>query len=211
MATLQIVLATTNKGKLRELAALLSVEQFVVLGLDDFPEIGPIEENGTTFAQNALIKARTVSKATGLLSLADDSGLQVDALKGRPGVYSARYGDTLTMLPGETIDQRNQRKLLMEMSGVPERLRTCRFVTSMACVRPDGRELSIEGQWEGVLLTGPRGSNGFGYDPLFFDPEVGCSAAELSSEQKNARSHRGKALRQMLARLPSFLQLPLLS
>ena len=103
MATLQIVLATTNKGKLRELAALLSVEQFVVLGLDDFPEIGPIEENGTTFAQNALIKARTVSKATGLLSLADDSGLQVDALKGRPGVYSARYGYTLTMLPGETI------------------------------------------------------------------------------------------------------------
>ena len=206
--TISLVLATTNEGKVREVRQSLSGMPIEVQCLRDYPDIGPIEENGDTFARNALLKARAVATATGCLTLADDSGLVVDALGGRPGVFSARYGDDLPLLPGESVDARNIRKLLSEMEGVPEHKRSCRFVCCIALVRQDGREMTIEAHWEGRVLTMPLGEKGFGYDPIFFDPELGRSAATLETGEKNARSHRGKALRAVLARLPHFLSLP---
>ncbi|MBO4369601.1 MAG: RdgB/HAM1 family non-canonical purine NTP pyrophosphatase [Desulfovibrio sp.] len=205
-----IVLATTNAGKIKELTGPMAAYGVTVKGLSDYPDLQNIEENGQTFAQNALIKARSVAKALNVIAVADDSGLEVDALHGRPGVHSARYADDWDFLPNETRDERNMRKLLWEMEGVPEAKRSCRFVTCMAAVRPDGREMTIEGHWEGRLLLAPLGHNGFGYDPLFFDPEIGTSAAMLSTEAKTARSHRGKALRALLERWNHFVSLPAL-
>lgn len=199
-----IVLATSNKGKIAELATSLREFGLDVLGLDAFPEIGDIEETGTTFEENALIKALAVAKATGLVAVADDSGLEVDALGRRPGVYSARYSDDTPGLPGETRDERNNAKLLRELDGVAAPERTARFRCVMAACAPDGRHVFAEGAWEGSIATSARGDNGFGYDPLFIDPESGLHSAELSRDQKNARSHRGKALRQLLAIWPSF-------
>jgi len=169
-----------------------------VLGLGDFPEIGEIEETGTTFAENSLLKARTVAQATGLVALADDSGLEADALDGAPGVYSARYS-------GEgATDEKNNLKLLDVLKDVPDAARGCRFVSVVAAVAPNGAELLAEGRWEGRVLHAPRGSGGFGYDPLFLDLELGRSAAELTPAEKNARSHRGRALRALLADWPDF-------
>lgn len=193
-----IVLATRNTGKIKELNDLLSGYGLTVLGLDAFPQVGEIEETGTTFAENALLKARTVAQATGLVALADDSGLVVDALHGAPGVYSARYAGP------DATDEKNNLKLLDALGDVPEAQRGCRFVSLVAAARPDGPELVAEGRWEGRVLGSPLGSGGFGYDPLFLDPELGKSAAELSREDKNARSHRGNALRALLAQWPAF-------
>ncbi|MBQ7456116.1 MAG: RdgB/HAM1 family non-canonical purine NTP pyrophosphatase [Desulfovibrio sp.] len=203
--SLQVVLATSNAGKIRELATPLRRFGITLRCLADFPDIGPIVEDGESFAENALIKAKTVMAKTHMLSLADDSGLMVAYLNGAPGVYSSRYGSDLPFLPNETKDQRNMRKLLAAMEGVPKEKRQCRFVTAMAMVKPDGQSLLVEGQWEGRLLEAPVGENGFGYDPIFFDEELGTSAASLSLEQKNARSHRGKAVQALLRRLPAFL------
>lgn len=200
-----LVLATTNKGKIAELAELLKDDPYEVWGLDRFPEMAEIEENGSTFAENALIKARAVAAHSGQICIADDSGLCVDALNGEPGVYSARYGSDWAALPGESRDQRNIRKLLHVLKDVPEDERSCRFVTAIAAVNPDGRELLSRGEWEGSLLKTPCGENGFGYDPVFFDPELGKTAAQLNREEKNSRSHRGKALRAMLQKLPEIL------
>ena len=202
----RVVLATRNAGKIAELASPLAAFGVSLAGLDAFPEIGEIEENGATFEENALIKARAVAKATGLTSIADDSGLMVDALGAAPGVYSARYADDWAFLPGETRDQRNIRKLLEEMREVPEARRSCRFVTVMAVVAPDGRELAVRGEWPGLLLDAPRGCNGFGYDPVFFDPDIKCTAAELTREEKTARSHRGRAASALLERWPDFMR-----
>lgn len=194
----QIVLATRNSGKIKELTELLSGFGLTVLGLDAFAHIGEIEETGTTFAENAALKARTVAQATGLVALADDSGLVVDALHGAPGVFSARYsGENAT-------DETNNQKLLNAMKDVPEDKRSCRFVSLVAAVAPNGAEALAEGRWEGRVLRAPRGSGGFGYDPLFLDPELDKSAAELPREDKNARSHRGRALRALLELWPDF-------
>ena len=193
-----VVLATRNAGKIAELEALLAGSGVHVLGLDAFPEIGEIEETGLTFAENAALKARTVAQATGLVALADDSGLMVDALGGAPGVYSARYsGENAT-------DATNNAKLLETLSGLPEAGRGCRFVSVVAAHAPRGAEILAEGRWEGRVLTSPRDSGGFGYDPLFLDLELGRTAAELSRADKNARSHRGRALRALLADWPAF-------
>ncbi|MBQ3060293.1 MAG: RdgB/HAM1 family non-canonical purine NTP pyrophosphatase [Desulfovibrio sp.] len=202
----RIVLATGNAGKVRELAGPLAAYGVEVLGLNAFPQIGDIEENGATFEENALIKARAVARATGLVSVADDSGLMVDALDGRPGVHSARYSDDWESLPDESRDARNIRKMLHEMAGVAPEKRICRFVTCMAAVKPDGQEMTVHGCWEGRLLESPLGENGFGYDPIFFDAEIGRSAAQLSRDEKNARSHRGNALRALLARWQEFMR-----
>jgi len=193
-----IVLATRNAGKIKELNALLASFGLTVLGLGDFPEIGEIEETGTTFAENALLKARTVALSAQLVALADDSGLMVDALNGAPGVYSARYSD-----PGAT-DARNNAKLLDVLKNVPEHERGCRFVSVVAAVAPNGESICAEGRWEGRVLTSPQGEGGFGYDPLFFDAELGKSAAQLSPADKNACSHRGRALRALLEIWPDF-------
>lgn len=201
----RIVLATHNAGKVRELAGPLADFGVEVIGLEAFPRIEDIEETGTTFEENALIKARAVAGITGLVSVADDSGLMVEALDGRPGVYSARYSDDWQSLPGESRDQRNIRKLLHELAGVPEDRRACCFVSCMAAVKPGGAEMVVRGVWKGRLLTAPRGENGFGYDPVFFDPLIGKTAAQLSREDKIARSHRGNALRALLARWEAFM------
>jgi len=195
-----VVLATRNKGKIAELRALLAGLGPQVVGLAEFPDIGEIPETGTTFLENARIKARAVCQATGLVSLADDSGLCVDALDGAPGVYSARYS-------GENAaDAANNAKLLAALADVPESRRTCRFVSVVVAVAPDGRELAAEGIWEGRVTTSPAGQGGFGYDPLFFDPTAGLTAAELSAEAKNARSHRGKALANLVQNWMGFWQ-----
>ena len=193
-----VVLATRNKGKIAELEALLSGYGLHVLGLGAFPHLGEIEETGATFAENARLKARTVALATGLVALADDSGLAVDALSGAPGVYSARYsGENAT-------DAANNAKLLDALKDLPEPQRGCRFVSVVAAHAPNGAEIMAEGRWEGRVLTSPRGTGGFGYDPLFLDPELGRAAAELTAAEKNARSHRGQALRALLQDWPAF-------
>jgi len=189
-----VVLATRNAGKIKELNALLAGLGVTVVGLADFPAIGDIPETGETFLENARIKARAVCQATGLTSLADDSGLCVDALAGAPGVRSARFA-------GEgATDAANNAKLLAAMAHVPEADRTCRFVSVVVATAPDGRELTAEGVWEGRVATTPAGAGGFGYDPLFFDASAGKTAAELTAAEKNARSHRGKALAALLGK-----------
>lgn len=203
---MRIVLATTNAGKIRELAEPLSRFGMEVVGLDAFPDLGDIEENGQTFEENALIKARTVCLYTGLVTIADDSGLEVAALQGAPGVHSARYSDDWHTHDGETRDARNIRKLLHEMAKVPENQRQARFVTCMAAVKPDGKELVVHGVWNGRILTSPLGDNGFGYDPVFFDDSINKSAALLTRDEKNERSHRGNALRALLKEWETFME-----
>lgn len=193
-----VVLATRNQGKIREISALLKDFDLTVQGLDQYPDIGEIPETGETFEENARIKAEAVSRATGLVALADDSGLAVDALEGAPGVYSARYsGENAT-------DQTNNDKLLRALSGTPEHERTARFVCVMAAMAPGGEHIEARGEWEGHITTAPRGEGGFGYDPLFIDPELGRTSAELDPATKNARSHRGRALSALLEQWPRF-------
>jgi XTP/dITP diphosphohydrolase len=194
----KVVLATKNAGKIKELNALLAPLGVTVLGLGDYPDIGEIPETGQTFLENARIKAQAVCAATGLVSIADDSGLCVDALSGAPGVYSARYsGENAT-------DATNNAKLLAALAHVPEADRTCRFVSVVVAACPDGRELATEGTWEGRVAFTPAGAGGFGYDPLFFDPTADKTGAELTAAEKNARSHRGKALAKLIAAWPAF-------
>ena len=192
-----LILATRNQGKVRELRDPLARFGFDVQSLpEDFPEI---EENGTTFEENALIKARAVAEALGVAAAADDSGLEVDALGGAPGVYSARYSDDWPAVEGESKDERNNRKLRAELEGVPAEKRTARFRCCMALVIPGGEEIVVSGAWEGSIGFKRAGSNGFGYDPLFIDPELELTGAELTREAKMVRSHRGKALTKLLA------------
>jgi XTP/dITP diphosphohydrolase len=168
-----------------------------------------VEEDGASFEENALLKACAVARHTGCVAIADDSGLEVDALDGAPGIYSARYSD-MRSLPPETDapalsrDERNNLALLRELAAVPDAQRTGRFVCAMSACKPDGSSIILRAVWEGRITRAPRGTRGFGYDPLFFDPEAGCTAAELDTEEKNARSHRGKALRQLLTIWPEF-------
>ena len=192
-----LILATRNQGKVRELRDPLARFGFEVQSLpEDFPEI---EENGTTFEENALIKARAVAEALGVAAAADDSGLEVDALGGAPGVYSARYSEDWPAVEGESKDERNNRKLLAELEGVPAEKRTARFRCCMALVIPGGEEIVVSGAWEGSIGFKRAGANGFGYDPLFIDPELELTGAELTREAKMVRSHRGKALAKLLA------------
>lgn len=193
-----VVLATRNQGKVAELAHVLEGFGLDVRGLDAYPQVGEIAETGATFEENARIKARAVCAATGLVAVADDSGLAVDALDGAPGVYSARYAG-----PGAS-DEDNWRKLLRELESVPPEQRGARFVCVMVAAAPDGREISARGEWEGRVTREPRGEGGFGYDPVFHDPDLGRTAAQLSREEKHARSHRGKALQELLRAWPGF-------
>ena len=192
-----LILATRNQGKVRELRDPLARFGFDVQSLpEDFPEI---EENGSTFEENALIKARAVANSLGVAAAADDSGLEVDALGGAPGVYSARYSEDWPAVEGESKDERNNRKLLVELEGVPFEKRTARFRCCMALVIPGGEEIVVSGAWEGNIGFERVGANGFGYDPLFIDPELELTGAELTREAKMVRSHRGKALAKLLA------------
>ncbi|QGX39608.1 XTP/dITP diphosphatase [Permianibacter aggregans] len=196
----QLVLASGNAGKIRELSAMLAPIGIEVLPQTAF-RIPDVEETGLSFVENAILKARHAAKLTGLPALADDSGLEVDALNGAPGIYSARYA-------GEpSNDKANNDKLLAEMNAVEDSKRGARFCCVLALVRhaDDATPLIAEGYWRGRILREPQGQNGFGYDPLFFVPERGCASAELNKEEKAALSHRGQALRELLRRLPEKL------
>lgn len=195
-----LVLATGNAGKIQELSSLLAGIRpgLRVLGLKDFPEIGAIPETGDTFEENARIKALTVARATGLVAVADDSGLVVDALGGAPGVHSARYGGT------NTTDEKNTAKLLRALEGVPDTERGCHFACVMLGCTPSGRECVGRGAWFGRVAHAPLGTRGFGYDPVFFDPELGLTAAQMDAEVKNARSHRALAVRDLLSKWDVF-------
>lgn len=187
---MKLVLATKNAGKIVEFRRILEelgAKDLEVVGLDAFPEIGDIEETGETFEENALLKARTISKLTGLPALADDSGICVDALGGAPGLYSARYS-------GNGDDANNQ-KLLMELKDVPDEKRSAYFICVAAYVRPDGFEKVEEGRFCGKVIHQVSGTGGFGYDPLFQPDGLNCTSAELSADEKDAISHRGKAMR----------------
>ncbi|WP_027711003.1 XTP/dITP diphosphatase [Dickeya chrysanthemi] len=188
-----VVLATGNAGKVRELAGLLAdfgldVVAQTTLGVDS------VEETGLTFIENAILKARHAARETGLPAIADDSGLAVDVLGGAPGIYSARYA-------GENAgDQQNLDKLLAALDNVPDEQRQASFHCVLVYLRhaEDPTPLVCHGRWQGVIARAPAGEGGFGYDPIFFVPQLGKTAAELSREEKNAHSHRGQALRQLL-------------
>ncbi len=191
----RIVLATGNTGKVKELNALVSHLPIELLSLDDLPDRPEVVEDGVTFEDNARKKARALAQATGLTALADDSGLCVDALGGRPGVRSARYGGP------DATDEDRCRLLLDELLHVPDEQRTARFVCALALVDPDGHERLFRGVAEGRIIRELRGSSGFGYDPVFLHEESGLTFAELDPVAKSRVSHRGQALRTLVADL----------
>ena len=192
----EIVLASDNAGKIREINALLQGCGLAVVGQGAFGVVSP-EETGTTFVENAILKARNASAQTGRAAIADDSGLEVDALNGKPGVRSARFAGS------DASDGRNVEKLLALLKDVPADQRSARFRCVMVYMRDgdDPAPLICEGVWEGSICESPRGANGFGYDPVFWVAQEKASAAELSGERKNALSHRGQALRKLVAAL----------
>ena len=186
-----IIFATGNQEKMKEIRMILADIGIPILSMKEAGITADIVENGKTFEENAIIKAKTIMELTGDMALADDSGLEIDYLNGEPGIYSARY-----MGEDTSYDIKN-RSLIERLEGVPEEKRTARFVCSIACALPDGRILTSRGTMEGHIGYEIKGSNGFGYDPIFYLPEFGCTSAELSPDQKNEVSHRGKALREM--------------
>lgn len=196
---MRLLVATGNAGKKREFALLLAELPLEILSLSEVGLAGDVAETGATFAENALLKARTYAAQSGLLTLADDSGLEVDALGGAPGVFSARYG-------GPGLDDRGRYELLLRnLAGVPAERRTARFRCVIALVDPHGRKALAEGVCEGRIVDVPRGAHGFGYDPVFWVDSEGCTMAELPPERKNAISHRAAAARQAVDILRGWL------
>lgn len=192
----RIVLASNNAGKVREINQLLASQAIQVVPQREF-DIAEAEETGLSFVENAILKARHAARESGLPAIADDSGLEVDALNGAPGIYSARFAGA------GASDADNNGKLLRALEGVPDAERTARFQCVLVYMRhaEDPTPLICQGTWEGRILGAPSGENGFGYDPLFFVPEKGCTSAELPPDEKNRLSHRGKALQKLLAAL----------
>lgn len=184
---MKVILASKNQHKLTELSAILSQLGFEIALESEYGLDIDVEETGTTFEENSYLKAEAVMKASGLPVLADDSGLMVDALDGAPGVYSARYGH-------KASDKERTAYLLENMKDVPEERRGAKFVCVITCLFPDGRKIVARGECPGIIARAPHGENGFGYDPVFYLPELGMTYAELPSEQKNAISHRARAL-----------------
>ncbi|MBE0366841.1 XTP/dITP diphosphatase [Pseudoalteromonas aurantia] len=194
----QVVLATGNQGKVKELAAMLASLHIDVLPQSQF-NVGEIAETGTTFVENAIIKARHAAKITGLPAIADDSGIEVDALKGAPGVYSARFAGS------DASDQDNIDKLLLELINIEQR--TARFWCVLVYMRHehDPTPIICQASWEGEITLTQQGREGFGYDPVFYVPSEGCTSAQLTKEQKNAISHRGQALQMLLAQFKAIM------
>ena len=187
----KIVFATTNEGKVKEIKEILEGFPVEVVSMKEMNITTDIEENGTTFEENSLIKAREISKLTGLPALADDSGLEVDYLNGEPGIYSARY------LGKDTDYNYKNNYIIDRLKEAEDKERSARFICVISLVLPDGREFVKKGVMEGRIGYEIKGENGFGYDPIFYLPEYGKTSAELSSDEKNKISHRGKALRAM--------------
>lgn len=196
----RIIFATGNEGKMKEIRMILADLGVPVLSMKEAGISADIVEDGKTFEENAAIKAETIRDLTGAIVLADDSGLEIDYLGGEPGIYSARY-----MGEDTSYDIKNQ-NLLDRLEGVPDEKRTARFVCAICAALPDGRKLTTRGTIEGIIGHGISGENGFGYDPIFWLPEYGCSTAELSPEKKNELSHRGKALRAIKEQLREILK-----
>ncbi|WP_461516305.1 XTP/dITP diphosphatase [Porticoccus sp.] len=193
---MKVVLATGNKGKLAEFQQLLAGLDMTVVPQSDF-QVPDAVENGLSFVENAIIKARHAARLTGLPAIADDSGLEVDVLNGAPGIYSARFsGENAT-------DDKNNLRLLSLLQEIPEEQRTARFQCLLVYMRhpEDPTPLICQGTWEGKIAFNAQGENGFGYDPLFYIPELGCSSAQLDKDDKNRISHRGKAMAQLLEKL----------
>ena len=197
----QVVLATGNQGKVKELASMLESLAIEVLPQTQF-DVPEVPETGTTFVENAIIKARHAAKITGLPAIADDSGLEVDFLKGAPGIYSSRYAGA------DASDVDNIDKLLVALDGVPAEQRTARFQCVIVYMShaEDPTPLICQGSWDGHITEETAGREGFGYDPVFFAPETNCTSAELDKAEKNALSHRGKALKQLLPQLQAMHQ-----
>ncbi|GAB3062893.1 RdgB/HAM1 family non-canonical purine NTP pyrophosphatase [Stenotrophomonas tumulicola] len=198
-ASSRLVLASHNAGKLKEMQAMLADLPLQIISAAE-AGVGDVPETGLTFVENALIKARAACQASGLPALADDSGLIVDALGGAPGLYSARYAGS------PTDDAANNAKLLHDLRDIPAGQRSARFFAVIVLLRhaTDPQPLICEGSWEGVILDAPRGSNGFGYNPVFLDPRHGLTAAEMQPALKNTLSHRALALQQLKQRLPAL-------
>jgi XTP/dITP diphosphohydrolase len=195
----EIVLASSNPGKVLEINQLLATLDLHVQPQSEFGVIDA-EETGLTFVENAILKARNAAQHTGLPAIADDSGIEVDALNGAPGIYSARYAGS------NASDQANLEKLLAELDGLPEAKRSARFQCLMVFMEHanDPTPVICQGTWEGRILPAARGDNGFGYDPVFYVPSHDCSSAELPADVKNALSHRGQALRQLVTALQHY-------
>lgn len=198
--TQKIVLASSNQGKLREIKAIFQDQPYELVPQSEY-KVSDADETGLTFVENAIIKARHAAQCTGMMALADDSGIEVDYLNGAPGIYSARYA-------GQPCDnQANNDKLLSTLKNVPEDQRSARFQCVIVLMRHanDPTPLICTGTWEGKIVEQQTGANGFGYDPLFFVPTHHCTSAELSPEVKNTLSHRGQALRELANKFPTFL------
>lgn len=196
----KIIIATNNENKANEFAEMFDKFGIEIETLKSYPEFHDIPETGTTFEENAKIKAHTVANSLKIPVLADDSGLQVDALHGQPGVYSARYA-------GDHNDAANNAKLLSELGGLKLEERTARFVSTLVLAHPEDekKDVIVSGSVEGQIATLPKGDNGFGYDPLFYVPELGKTLAELEMTQKNTLSHRAKALEKLEKKMPDWL------
>ena len=191
----KFIVATKNKGKLKEIGEILKSLPFEVVSMEDVGISKDIEEYGSTFEENALIKAREVHRLTGETVMADDSGLEVDYLNGAPGIYSARFAGE------EATDEDKNKKLLLLLKDVPFEKRTARFICAIAVVFSDSKEFTVKGICEGFMAGEPKGTHGFGYDPLFFLPEYNMTTAEMSPTEKHKISHRGKALGLMVEQL----------
>jgi XTP/dITP diphosphohydrolase len=187
----EVIIATKNSGKAKEFERIFQAKGILVKTLLDFPVIEDVEETGTTFEENAKIKSETIANLLGKMVIADDSGLEVDALDGRPGVYSARYAGP------QKNDEDNIDKVLAELNGVPENERTARFRCVLAVSQPGKKTVTFSGACEGIILTERRGTNGFGYDPIFFVEAKEKAMAELNPEEKNKISHRAMAIKKL--------------
>ncbi|MFC7684460.1 XTP/dITP diphosphatase [Ureibacillus sp. GCM10028918] len=195
----QVVIATKNKGKAKDFEALFSPLGYEVVTMFEVAPEMEIEETGKTFEENAILKAETLSRELGKVVIADDSGLAVDALNGEPGVYSARYA-------GDHDDEANIVKVLEKLEGIPETERTARFCCALAIAGPEMETHTVFGTCEGVILHEKRGTNGFGYDPIFFVPHLNRAMAELTPDEKGAISHRGNAIRKLAEKLPKLMK-----
>ncbi|MCM2531474.1 XTP/dITP diphosphatase [Neobacillus pocheonensis] len=196
----EVIIATKNPGKAKEFEHIFAPRGIAVRTLLDFPEIPDIEETGTTFEANAILKAEAISRLLNRMVIGDDSGLMVDALEGRPGIYSARYAGE------QKNDQENIDKVLLELTGLPVDKRTARFYCALAVAVPTQETFTVSGTCEGRILEERRGTHGFGYDPVFYVPEKGLAMAELSSSEKNKISHRANALKKLDTVLDSILK-----
>lgn len=196
----EVIIATKNPGKAKEFEHIFAPRGIAVRTLLDFPEIPDIEETGTTFEANAILKAEAISRLLNRMVIGDDSGLMVDALEGRPGIYSARYAGE------QKNDQENIDKVLLELTGLPVDKRTARFYCALAVAVPTQETITVSGICEGRILEERRGTHGFGYDPVFYVPEKGLAMAEMTSSEKNKISHRANALKKLDRVLDSILK-----